>query len=140
MENTFNEKIIPDFKRHLISTYKKTTTINKLSHVQLIVEFYFWLKALDKRFEPFERHVAAAKKFDDYWHDLKKSFHLIYRASQLFEEKSLSWNLDTAFRWIPRLLEQDKADQEAIAEREDERKRAKETLRQLRANRNKDNR
>ena len=78
-----------------------------------------------------------AKKFDDYTHDLTKSFNFIYKASLMFEEKNLTWTLETAFRWIPKILEQDKAEQEAHNEREAERKHAQDTLRQLRESRNK---
>ena len=45
------KKLFLTLKDTLFSPTRKKLKFKKLSHVQLIVEFYFWLAGLDKRFE-----------------------------------------------------------------------------------------
>lgn len=74
----------------------------QLTPVQKIVEFYFWIKKLDKDFEPFDRHVKAAKKIIDWSNgDLDKALSLIEYINNDMTQKNLNWTLDTAYRMVP---------------------------------------
>jgi hypothetical protein len=91
-----NNQII-EFKLHLKSTSKQ-----KLTSIQTIVEFYFWLRKLDKRYEPFDRHVKAAKKINDWSdNDLTRALELVGYIGSYMSERDLNYTLDTVHRMIP---------------------------------------
>lgn len=93
-----NNKII-EFKEYLnVNTNSK----RKLTSVQQLVEFYFWLKKLDKNFEPFDRHVKAAKKIVEWsGNDLDKALALTEYIGTYMTERDLNYTLDTVHRMIP---------------------------------------
>ena len=90
-------KTISEFNKHI-----KSTTKRKLTPVQTITEFYFWFKKLDKKFEPFTRHLKAAQKINSWCNnDLEKAFDLIEHVGTYLEERNLNYTLDTVHRNIP---------------------------------------
>jgi hypothetical protein len=93
-----NNNII-EFKEYLTENFNSK---RQLTPVQKVVEFYFWIKKLDKDFEPFERHVRAAKKIIDWSDgDLDKALGLVAFVSEDMTAKNLNYTLDTAFRMVP---------------------------------------
>lgn len=126
-----NKSIICDFKKHLL-----TITDKKLHNVQTIVQFYFWFKKLDKKYEPFKRHVRAAKKID-VWakSDLDKAYNLIIDLGVFMDNKGLDYTLDTIHRNIPK-YESGSLDNDEVQELKDalefERKRTEQRLAEFR--------
>ncbi|MDP3993435.1 MAG: hypothetical protein Q8P75_00450 [bacterium] len=117
-----NQDFLPDFNKHLQSLSKRN-----LTNVQKIVEFYFWIAKLDRKYEPFERHVRAAKKINDW--ALEKAYSLIAELKSYFEERGLSYNLDTIYRNIPKykaIREESEEDKKRREDLEYEEKRSKE--------------
>lgn len=90
--------ILTEFKKHL-----SQKTNRELSNVQLIVEFYFFLIGADRMSikPPFSRYVKAAKKIAIWTKgNTEEAFGAIWDMKIFFEERNLSWTLDTVCRFV----------------------------------------
>jgi hypothetical protein len=97
--------MIQEFKTVLeeFEKYIAQKTNRKLSNVQLIVEFYFFLIEADKMSikPPFSRYVRSAKKIDGWTKgDTKKALGAIWDIKMYLEDRNLNWTLDTICRFV----------------------------------------
>jgi hypothetical protein len=108
----------------------------KLTNVQNIINFYFWFKKLSVKYEPYARHVSAAKKIDTWSEgNLSKAYELIAFIGGFFESKNLEYTLDTVYRKIP-FYEADKAEEDKYKKMdEEETKRSRQIIEEARRDR-----
>lgn len=100
------------FKNTLLEFEKYLEPRGKLTNVQKIIWFYIFNDSAIKTLVdagtykfPWSRHVAVAKKINDWAHgDLPKVYGLIWDIKLHFEEIKYNWTLDTAYLWIPKYM------------------------------------
>lgn len=110
----------------------------KLHILKQIINFYYWYKKLDPKFERYSRHVRVAKSLSEWSSKPDKVLTAIAEIGEYFDNHSLNWTLDTVYRTIPAYsagrLDNDEFAEHRRAEKEIEEE-SKRRLAELRAER-----